>query len=129
MPSQEQWQLSGSAAEQYEQYPARYLLDPWAPGLVALAHLQLGECALDVACGTGLVARLAASAVGPTGRVTGVDLNPGMSAVARSLPPPSRPPIAWIEGSAVAMNFPSASFDVVFCQGLPFFSDRRAALR
>jgi SAM-dependent methyltransferase len=53
-----------------------------------------------------------------------------MLAVARSLPPPSGPPITWIEGSAVAMNFPNASFDVVLCQqGLQFFPDRPAALR
>jgi len=130
MPPREQWQLSGSAAELYERYPAQYILGPWAPGLVALAHIQLGERVLDLACGTGVVARLAAPAVGLTGRVTGVDLNPGMLAVARSLPAPSGPPITWMEGSAVAMNFPSASFDVIVCQqGLQFFPDRPGALR
>jgi ubiquinone/menaquinone biosynthesis C-methylase UbiE len=130
MRPQEQWQLSASAAELYERYPVQYILAPWAPGLVALAHLQLGERVLDVACGTGVVARRAAPAVGPNGRVTGLDLNPGMLAVARSLPPPSGPPITWIQGSAVAMNFPNASFDVVLCQqGLQFFPDRPAALR
>src|SRR3989441_13094628 len=100
MPPREQWQLSGSAAELDERYPAQYILGPWAPGLVALAHIQLGERVLDLACGTGVVARLAAPAVGLTGRVTGVDLNPGMLAVARSLPAPSGPPITWMEGSA-----------------------------
>jgi SAM-dependent methyltransferase len=130
MPPQEQWQLSGRAAELYERYPVQYILGPWAPGLVALAHLQLGERVLDLACGTGVVARLAAPAVGLTGRVTGLDLNPGMLAVARSLPSPSGPPITWIEGSAMAMNFPKASFDVILCQqGLQFFPDRPAALR
>ena len=130
MPAQEQWQLSGSAAELYERYPARYILGPWTPALVALARLQPGERVLDVACGTGLVARLAAPAVGPTGRVTGLDLSAGMLAVARALPPPSGAPITWIEGSAVAMNLPNASFDVVLCQqGLQFFPDRAAALR
>jgi len=130
MPPQEQWQLSGRAAALYERYPVQYILGPWARGLVALAHLRLGERVLDLACGTGVVARLAAPAVGLTGRVTGLDLNPGMLAVARSLPPPSGPPITWIEGSAVAMNFPTASFDVILCQqGLQFFPDRPAALR
>ena len=130
MPPQEQWQLSGSAAELYERYPVRYILGPWAPGLVALANLQLGERVLDLACGTGVVSRLAAPAVGLTGRITGLDLNPGMLAVARSLPSPSGPPITWIEGSAVAMDFPNASFDVILCQqGFQFFPDRPAALR
>jgi SAM-dependent methyltransferase len=130
MPPQEQWQLTGSAAGLYEQYPARYILGPWASALVARADLQPGERILDLACGTGLVARLAAPAVGFTGQVTGLDLNPGMLTVARSLPPPSGPPITWIQGSAVAMNFPNASFDVVLCQqGLQFFPNRPVALR
>jgi len=130
MSPAEQWQLTGSAAELYERYPAPYLLGPWAPGLVALARLQPGERVLDVACGTGLVTRLAAPVVGPTGRVTGLDLNAGMLAVARSLPPPAGPAITWIEGSALKTDLASASFDVVLCQqGLQFFPDRPAALR
>jgi ubiquinone/menaquinone biosynthesis C-methylase UbiE len=120
----------GTAAELYERYPAQYILGPWAPALVARARLKPGERVLDVACGTGLVARLAAPAVGSTGRVTGLDLNAGMLTVARSLPPPAGAPIVWIEGSATAMNLPDASFDVLFCQqGLQFFPDRLAALR
>jgi len=128
MPEREQWQLSGDAAELYERYPVRYILGPWAQALVARAGLKHDESVLDVACGTGVIARLAAHAVGPTGRVTGLDLNAGMLAVARSLPAPGAP-ITWIEGSAVAMNLPNAAFDVVFCQqGLQFFPDRPAAL-
>ena len=40
MPQQEQWQLSGNAAELYERYVVPYILGPWAPGLIALAALQ-----------------------------------------------------------------------------------------
>ncbi|HEY3100493.1 MAG TPA: methyltransferase domain-containing protein [Methylomirabilota bacterium] len=129
MSQREQWQLTGDAAELYERYPVRYILGPWASALVARAGLKHGESVLDVACGTGVIARLAAPAVGLTGRVTGLDLNAGMVAVARSLPPPPGAPITWIEGSAMAMKLPNASFDVVFCQqGLQFFPDRLAAL-
>ena len=85
---------------------------------------------LDLACGTGLLARLAAARVGPTGKVTGMDFNAGMLAVARALPPPSGATIAWLEGSALATNLPDASVDVILCQqGLQFFPDRLAALR
>src|ERR671934_1379505 len=49
---------------------------------------RLMPWALDIACGTGVVARLAAPAVGPTGRVTALDLNAGMVAVGRALAPP-----------------------------------------
>src|SRR5262249_56846905 len=95
-----------------------------------LAALQPGERVLDVACGTGVVARHAAQKVGSAGHVTGLDLNPGMLAVARALPPPSGAPITWVESSAVAMDVPEASCDVVLCQqGLQFFPDRPASLR
>jgi ubiquinone/menaquinone biosynthesis C-methylase UbiE len=61
--------------------------------LVDVARLVPGERILDVACGTGVVARAAAKRVGAAGRVVGVDLNPGMIAVARSLPATSDVPI------------------------------------
>ena len=80
------FQVSSNAAELYEQYAVPYVLGPWAPELVEVAALGRGERVLDVACGTGVVARLAASRVGPTGQVTGIDLNAGMLAVARTLP-------------------------------------------
>jgi len=110
------FQVSADAAKLREQYSIRYFIGPWAPGLVALAALQPGECVLDVACGTGLVTRLAAPEVGPTGQVTGVDINAAMLAVARSLPPPSGAAITWVEGDAGAMDFPDASFEVILCQ-------------
>jgi ubiquinone/menaquinone biosynthesis C-methylase UbiE len=130
MPQQEQWQLRGNAAELYERYVVPYILGPWTPGLVELASIQRGERVLDLACGTGVVARLAAPKVGSTGQVTGLDLNAGMLAVARALPPPSGASITWVEGSAIAMDLPDASFDVILSQqGFQFFPDKPAALR
>ena len=124
------FQVSGNAAELYEQYAVPYILGPWAPGLVELAALRRGERVLDLACGTGVVARLAAPHVGSTGQVTGIDLNAGMLAVARTVPPPSGPAIVWVEASATAMGLPNASIDVILCQqGLKFFPDKLAALR
>jgi ubiquinone/menaquinone biosynthesis C-methylase UbiE len=91
---------------------------------------QPGERVLDVACGPGVVARVAAERVGATGQVVGLDLNPGMLAVARALPPPVGAPVVWQEGRADALPFPEASFNLVFCQlGLQYFPDRPAALR
>jgi ubiquinone/menaquinone biosynthesis C-methylase UbiE len=60
----------------------------------------------------------------------GVDLNAGMLAMARTLPPSSGAAIEWKEGNAAALPFPEAAFDVVLCQqGLQFFPDKPAALR
>jgi ubiquinone/menaquinone biosynthesis C-methylase UbiE len=130
MPQPEQWQLHGNAAELYERYAVPYFLGPWAPRLVELAAFQQGERVLDLACGTGVVARLAAPHVGVTGHVTGLDLNAGMLAVARALPPPSGASITWIEGSAMALDLADASLDVIVCQqGFQFFPDQPAALR
>ena len=102
----EQWQLEGNAAEIYERTAARYILGPWASGLVDLVGVKEGERVLDLACGTGAVARVAAERVGASGRVTGLDLNAGMIAVARSLPAIASAAIAWIERSAQDTGLP-----------------------
>jgi ubiquinone/menaquinone biosynthesis C-methylase UbiE len=130
MKTQEQWQLTLKAAELYERCPARYILGPWAPLLVDVSNLAQGERVLDVACGTGVVARIAAKRVGPTGRVVGVDLNPGMIAVAQSLAVPVGARIEWLERSALDLRLEDASFDAVLCQqGLQFFPDKLVALK
>jgi len=130
MSPQEQWQLAGSAPESYERYLVPTIFTPWAHDLVAQVALQPGERVLDVACGTGIVARCAAPQVGPSGSVMGLDLNPGMLAVARTRAPHTEAPMTWREGSAMALPCAAAAFDVVLCQqGLQFFPDRSAALR
>jgi SAM-dependent methyltransferase len=126
---QEAWQLTGDAAELYERYVARHILGPWAPLLVDAARLAPGDRVLDVACGTGVVARAAAERVGPAGHVVGIDLNAGMIRVARSLPPPRGAPIEWIERSALDLGLGDASVDAVLCQqGLQFFPDKARAM-
>lgn len=121
------WQLEGNAAELYQRYLLPGITTKWAEDLVHRAQLRAGEDVLDVACGTGVVARLAASEVAP-GRVTGLDLNPAMLAVARDASSGGAP-VTWIEGSALELPFPSGRFDAVLCQlGLQFFPDQPRAL-
>jgi ubiquinone/menaquinone biosynthesis C-methylase UbiE len=130
MDTHEQWQLTLEAAERYERCPARYILGPWAPLLVDAARVALGQRVLDVACGTGVVTRAAAKRVGSLGRVVGVDLNPGIIAVARSLPASVGAPIEWLEQSALDLRLEDASFDAVLCQqGLQFFPNKAVALK
>jgi SAM-dependent methyltransferase len=124
----EQWQVAGSAAEVYERQLVPAIFGPWAPRVLALAAPAAGERVLDAACGTGVVARLAAERVGADGRVVGFDLNPGMLTVARSLPV-AGVPIGWVQATAGRLPFADGSFEVVCCQlGLQFFPDRAAAL-
>ena len=133
MSDQGQWQVAGSAAETYERALVPAVFAAWTLLVVDLADPRQGERVLDVACGTGVVARLAAQRVGPTGQVVGVDLNPGMLTVAASITSSAAPtsaPIAWREASATKMPLPDAAFDIAYCQlGLQFFPDRPAALR
>lgn len=119
-----------SPAETYEQYfvPAMFL--PWATILLRYASPQPGERMLDVACGTGIVARQAAPLVGANGQVVALDMNPAMLAVARAQPAPAGATIRWQEGNAMALPFPDDTFDVVLCQhGLQFVPDRAGAVR
>ncbi len=98
MSDQGQWQVAGNAAETYERALVPAVFAAWAPLVVALADPRPGERVLDVACGTGVVTRLVAQRVGPTGKVVGLDLNPGMLAVAASSAanePPTSAPITW----------------------------------
>jgi ubiquinone/menaquinone biosynthesis C-methylase UbiE len=118
----------GTVPENYEQYFVPTIGAPLASDLIETATLCTGERVLDVACGTGVVTRLASQRVGDAGTVTGLDINPGMLAVARQSTPPGAA-IEWYEASAEAIPFPDASFDVVLCQmGLQFLADKRAAL-
>jgi ubiquinone/menaquinone biosynthesis C-methylase UbiE len=118
----------GSPGEMYERYMVPTIFAPWAQDLVALATLQPGERVLDVACGTGVVTRLAAVELVGTGRIVGLDLNSTMLAAARAAA--ADLPIEWYERDATELPFESDTFDVVLCQqGLQFIPDKLAALR
>lgn len=125
----EGWQLKESSAEAYERYLVPLLFAPGAEFLLGLAAPGPGERVLDVACGTGIVARRAASRVGANGTVVGFDINEGMLEVARKASSDVRPAIEWRQGDAAGLPLPDGAFDVVFCQqGLQFVPDRSAAL-
>ena len=95
MPAPSGFQLSGSAPELYQRYGVAAIGTAKAQELVTLAALQPGERVLDVACGTGVVARQAAQAVGTTGQVVGLDINDGMLQVARPVEPSVGAPVTW----------------------------------
>ncbi|HEX5132856.1 MAG TPA: methyltransferase domain-containing protein [Candidatus Krumholzibacteria bacterium] len=116
-----------SFPEIYEQALVGPLFQPWVEPLLEDVGLKPGDRVLDVACGTGIVARIAGERLGSTGNVVGVDLNPQMLAVARRV----APTIDWREGDAGTLPLRDGeAFDVVLCQqGFQFFPDRAAAAR
>lgn len=128
-PQKDNREIGSNPAENYERFFVPHIGAPVAADLVAQASLQPGERVLDVACGTGVVSRLAAERVGDAGSVTGLDIHPGMLAVAAAVTPPDIA-IDWQEGDAESLPFDDGEFDVVFCQmGLQFPSGKLAALR
>jgi SAM-dependent methyltransferase len=114
------------AATSYEALFVPALFGQWAPRVADAAQIERGQRVLDVACGTGVLAREAVSRTGSTGQVAGVDPTPGMLVVAKQL----APSIEWREGVAELLPFPDRAFDAVVSQfGLMFFTDRHRALR
>ena len=124
-------EIDTSAAEAYEAFIVSAIFRPWAEFIVDLAALEPGDHVLDVACGTGIGARVAAEHLapdgpdGPDGKVTGIDIDPGMIEVARDLTAASRLACDWQVASALAMPFADDRFDLCLClQGFQFFADR-----
>lgn len=125
------WQLTESGPEAYERYLVPALFAPWAERLVEHANLRDGDGVLDVGCGTGVVARRAASRVGETGAVVGLDVNDGMLEAARATAAEiTTPTIEWKRGDATDLPLPDGAFDAVLCQqALQFFEEPSVALR
>jgi SAM-dependent methyltransferase len=120
---------TGSAAETYQRCFVPAIAEPVSEPLLEAAALQPGERVLDVACGTGIIARRAAGQVGPAGSVTGVDLAPDMIDVAKGVAAPDGAHVEWQVADAASLPLPDAAFDVVLCQmGLMFVEDRLGAL-
>jgi ubiquinone/menaquinone biosynthesis C-methylase UbiE len=115
-----------SFPEMYERWLAGPLFRPWAELTLDEVELSPGDRFLDIACGTGVVARVARERLGQSGYIVGVDISPDMLAVARAV----APNIDWREGNANALPLNDGEqFDVVVCQqGLQFFPDKPAAL-
>ena len=77
--------LDTTAAEAYENHIVPAFMLPLLKDVIDTAAPQPGERVLDVACGTGIVARLVASRVAPGGTISNLDFDPAMLAVARGL--------------------------------------------
>lgn len=124
------WQVQGNAADAYEAYLVPAIFTPMSRRLVEVADVRPGDRVLDVACGTGVVARAAAERVGSTGVVVGVDLNPDMLDTAARATAGLVPAVDLRQGDVHALPFEDDRFDVTLCEeALQFFADRVGALR
>jgi len=101
-----------SFPEMYERWIVGPLFRPWAELTLDEMKLSPGDRVLDIACGTGIVARVAKERLGTAGHVVGVDISRGMLAVARQV----APDIEWREGNAIDLPLlEKEPFDVIVC--------------
>jgi SAM-dependent methyltransferase len=122
----EKSQLVASAAEVYDSFFLPALFEEWAARVAEAARIQPGDRVLDIACGTGVLARRVAEIAGSTGKTVGLDVNENMLSVARS----KAPQIEWRNGNAEDLPFDPDAFDVIVSQfGLMFFANQLAALQ
>ncbi len=114
-------------AEAYERLLVDSLFRPFADELLNRVEPKRNGNLLDVACGTGIVARLARRRLDPAAQIVGVDSAPGMLDVARRIDPT----IDWRDGNAMKLPVgENEQFSIVTChQGVQFFPDKPAALR
>ena len=124
------WQLPCAGPDAYERYIVPAWMGQWAETLVAAGAVGSGDRVLDIACGTGIVARRAARLVGASGTVTGLDFNEGMLRAAEQFANrEGLSGIDWRCGDASRLPCGAPAYDVVLCQqGLQFFPDQPAAL-
>jgi len=117
-------------AQVYEDCFVTYQLRPWTADLLARARPQPNERVLDLACGTGIVARTIAHHLDGAAHLTGLDLSPAMIEVGCTTAAREGAIIAWQVGAADALPFPDEAFDLVTIQqGLQFFLNPAAALQ
>lgn len=130
MPETSEFQLKRGGPELYEAYFVKAQMGSAAEELVTAAGIGPDDRVLDVGCGTGVVARTAASRTASDTQVTGTDVNGPMLTAARGFAAQAGlTGIEWIECDAANMPFGGGRFDAVLCQqGLQFMPDRAAAL-
>ena len=129
MSSNNTFHLSTAAAEKYESQKVPAIFGPLAKATLEAISLPENARVLDIASGTGVIAKLLTARLPGEGRIVGTDLNPAMVEIARRTMPDSRHSVDWFVCDAGDLPFEDGEFDVAFCQqGLRFFPDKSKAL-
>ncbi len=117
-------------AQRYDEIMVPVIFQPWARELLRREPPRQGDRILDLACGTGAVTREIASLCARPGRLAGVDMSPGMLAVASRKAEDEGIRAEWFEADAGTLPFEDDQFDLAYCQqALQFFPDRVGALK
>jgi arsenite methyltransferase len=97
----------------------------------SLGQLKSGQRVVDVGCGAGIDSLIAASMVGPTGQVIGVDMTPAMLAKARrAAAEAGLNNVEFREGYGEALPVPDGWADVIISNGvLNLMPDKAAGLQ
>ncbi len=106
------------------------MIEPFGHAALRAAAPQPGERVLDIGCGCGSASLALAQAVGPQGRVLGVDISQPMLDAARRLAASHAAlSLEFVEADAASAALPGAQ-DLLFSRfGLMFFDQPVAALR
>ena len=127
--SKEAFQLSDSAVAAYEEQKVAAMFGPLARETLCKVHISEDDTILDVACGTGIVARTIFNQIQPARPIVGTDLNEGMVRMARQITQNTANSFEWHIASVEELPFDSGRFSLVFCQqGIQYFPDEQAAL-
>lgn len=124
------FKLADGAARIYEEQKVPTVFGPLAAATVERMPPQDGDSILDLACGTGILARTLRQRASADTTVTGADFNVGMLAVAAEVADPALGPIKWREANVMDLPFADGAFNKLYCQqGFQFFPDEQMALR
>lgn len=127
--AKETFQLSDSAVTAYEDQKVKAMFGPLARATLAKIQVTEKDAILDLACGTGIVARTILEQVTPAQPIVGVDLNEGMVRKAREITQSDSSKFSWHVANAADLPFAAGTFSLTFCQqGMQYFPDEAAVL-
>ena len=118
--------FAGPVPEIYDRYMVPMLFQPYADEMAARVVALRPTAVLETAAGSGVVTRALAPLLNPGTRYVVSDLNKTMLDIAEARQGGAAG-LEWLVADALKLDFPDASFDVVFCQfGAMFFPSRPA---
>lgn len=125
-----EFRLADNAARIYEDQKVPNVFGPLAVATVRRLPPKDGDRILDLACGTGILARMLREHSGANFAITGADWNSAMLSVAAQVVDDRYGSIEWQVADVMDLPFGDGVFSKIYCQqGFQFFPDEEVALR